>query len=43
MGDQALLQLTGEQRDAVRPGVVPIWQVMQTLRLRVFCSTASSR
>jgi hypothetical protein len=23
MGDQALMQMTGEQRDAVHPGVVP--------------------
>ena len=44
MGDQPLVQLTGEHRDAVHPGVMPkLWQVMQTLRLRVLSSTASSR
>ena len=44
MGDQPLVQLTGEQRDAVHPGVVlNQWQVMQTLRLRVFSRVPSSR
>ena len=44
MGDQALMQLAGEQWDAVHSGVVSeLWQVMQTLRLRVLSSTASSR
>ncbi len=43
MGDQALVQLAGEQRDAVDAGVMTKWQVMQTLRLRVLSSTPSSR
>jgi len=38
MGDQALVQLAGEHRDEAHSRVVPeLWQVMQTLRLRVFC------
>jgi len=44
MGDQPLMQLAGEHRDAVHPGVVPeLWQVMQTLRLRVLSKTSLSR
>ena len=44
MGDQPLIELAGEQWDAVHPGVMPHqWQVMQTLRLRVFCMVPSSR
>jgi len=44
VGDQALVQLAGENRDAVHPCVMPkLWQVMQTLRLRLFCMVPSSR
>jgi len=44
LGNQALVQLAGEHRDALRSGVVPeLWQVMQTLRLRLERSTPSSR
>jgi hypothetical protein len=44
MGNQPLVKLAGEHRNAVHAGVVPEqWQVMQTLRLRVFTSTPLSR
>jgi hypothetical protein len=44
MGDQALVQLAGKHRDAVHPGVMTkLWQVMQTLRLRLLSSIPSSR
>jgi hypothetical protein len=42
MGDQPLMQMAGEQRDALRPRVMreKKWQVMQTWRLRLERSTA---
>jgi hypothetical protein len=44
MGDQNLVQLAGEHWDAFTPAwCLNQWQVMQTLRLRVLSSTASSR
>ena len=44
MGDQPLVQLTVEHRDAAHTGVMPeLWQVMQTLLLRVLSSTTSLR
>jgi len=43
MGNQPLVQLAGEHRDAVHPGVVSEWQVMQTVRLRVLSRVSSSR
>jgi hypothetical protein len=41
VGNQALMQVAGEQRDAVGPGWLrKKWQVMQTWRLRLFRSTS---
>jgi len=43
MGDQALMQMAGEQRNALQPRVMPeevAGQVMQTWRLRLLRSTA---
>jgi hypothetical protein len=43
VGNQALLQLANEHRDAVRAGMVAEPMASeQTLRLRVFTRTASS-
>jgi hypothetical protein len=44
MGDQSLVQLTGEHRVQFTPAwCMNQWQVMQTMRLRAFTSTSLSR